>query len=149
ALVLTITRVTLAVGQQRPPVASPPSVARIHVGPNHRASADDTLSRNEGWLAASQKTPGLLVAASHKAPGCGVTLSRDGGQLWEEVRLPQIDDCFDPMTGSSADGVLYMLSTARNAPTPRPGAGGIAQRADAPIRIYSTIDGGKTWRAPA
>lgn len=117
----------------------------IHVGPNHRASPPDSAERNEGWIAASLRDPNILLAASHKSPGCGAMISRDAGNIWENLSLPRLEDCFDPMTASSSDGVLYILSTGRSVPESQSGG----RPSSAPIRIYSSVDSGKTWRGPA
>ncbi|MGH7467826.1 MAG: sialidase family protein [Longimicrobiales bacterium] len=126
---------------------------RIQVGPNHRASAADTLNRNEGWIAASLTNPKVLVAVSHAAATppagrrCATMVSADGGNLWREVTLPRQDDCFDPMVTAAPDGRLYILHTATTQPTAQTSTTG--QRADAPVRVFTSNDDGKTWRGPA
>jgi hypothetical protein len=123
---------------------------RIDIGPNHRASAPDTFGRNEGWIAASLRNPGLLVAVSHISAtagrSCATMVSTDGGQLWREVTLSRANDCFDPMVAAGPDGRMYILHTGRTPTAPRSATG---QRMEAPVRVYTSSDEGKTWRGPA
>ena len=126
---------------------------RVHIGPNHRASGADTLNRNEGWIAASLTNPRVLVAVSQAgATGlggrrCATMLSTDGGNLWREVTLARQDDCFDPMVAAAPDGRLYILHTSLTRPTAQASITG--QRAEAPVRVFTSADDGKTWRGPA
>jgi hypothetical protein len=120
---------------------------RISVGPNHRASGADTLNRNEGWIAVSQSDPSVLVAVSHIATrGCATMLSTDGGSQWRDIMLPKQEDCFDPMVVSGIDGRLHVLHTGRTPTSPTSSTG---QRMDAPVRIHTSSDGGRTWKGPA
>jgi hypothetical protein len=137
------------VGGQQAPTAN----RQIVVGPNHRASGDDTLSRNEGWISPSLKDPRVIVAAVQGPPGCHAMLSRDAGQVWQELNLPLLDDCFDPMTASATNGALYVLAGGRTVPGAADGRGGAAnaitsQIALQPVRVYTSFDNGKTWRPP-
>lgn len=137
--------------------ASSAASARIFIGPNHRASGDDTLQRNEGWISPSLKDPHVIVAAVQGPPGCHAMLSKDAGQEWSELRLPLLDDCFDPMSAASSNGTLYVLTGGRTVPNEGAGRGGRGAEAYTgigsliafqPVRVYSSTDGGKTWRPP-
>lgn len=127
--------------------------ARIHVGPNHRASGADTLNRNEGWIAASLTNPKVLVAVSQAAAAppatrrCATMVSTDGGNLWREVTLPRSDDCFDPMVTAAPDGRLFILHTGLAQPTAQTSSTG--QRMDAPVRVFTSSDDAKSWKGPA
>jgi hypothetical protein len=121
---------------------------RIHVGPNHRASGPDTLNRNESWITASATNPRVLVAVSQiirpTGRGCATMVSSDGGNTWRDVTLPRQDDCFDPMVVAAPDGRLHILHTALAAPAAGQGAAGFGLRSDAPVRVFTSTDDGKT-----
>ncbi len=129
------------------PAQQPATSVRVDVGPNHRASGADTLNRNEGWIAVSPTNPNTLVAVSHEATrGCATMISNDGGNLWREAALSKQLDCFDPMVAAGPDGRLFVLHAGRTPTAPTSPTG---QRMEAPVRIYSSNDDGKTWRPPA
>lgn len=120
--------------------------ARVSVGPNHPASARDTSWLNEGWIAASATNPNTLVGVyMNGRGGCATTFSNDGGNLWTESMLPKANECFDPMVTAGPGGRIYILHTgtrvtSRSSPT--------GQLQDAPVRIFSSSDEGKTWSGP-
>lgn len=143
-LVRSVAALSLLTG---PAAGQQPGTVTIHVGPNHRASGPDTLGRNEGWIAVSQADPKVLVAVSHIATrGCATTVSLDGGNRWNAVDLPKQEDCFDPMVIAGAEGRMHILHTGRTATAPRSGTG---QRQEAPVRIFTSTDGARTWKGPA
>jgi hypothetical protein len=147
ALCATVVALVPGAGAAQQAAARANGDVRIHVGPNHRASGPDTLGRNEGWIAVSQTNPDVLVAVSHVATrGCGAVMSSDGGNLWRPVNLAKQEDCFDPMVIAADDGRLHILYTGRTPTAPRSATG---QRQEAPVRIYTSTDDGKTWKGPA
>ncbi len=127
--------------------ASHAEEAHIHVGPNHVVSVPrpDGI-RNEVWAAASRKQPGTIVAVFHAgfitSRACENMITHDGGQRWQPVKLPKQEDCFDPMIVSGADGQFYISYSAYEIPPP---PAGVARASSAPIKIYTSLDDGRSW----
>jgi len=127
------------------------SRATIEAGPNHLVSVPTpSMSRNEVWVAASRNDPNSFVAVFHAGgspltTGCESMVSKDGGQVWRRVRLPDETDCFDPMVASGANGQFYVTYSAWRAPNPELG---VWRGVSAPIRTYTSLDNGDTWAPP-
>jgi hypothetical protein len=133
----------------------------IDVGPNILASANvDSGGRNECWITASRTAAGFLVAVCQATTGsvdsqtagprrCSTAISRNGGQTWREITMPQQEEgCFDVMVAAAPDGRVYLQQPmiGRNFGQ---GLSANAGRQRGTIKIYSTIDEGKTWRGPS
>lgn len=135
---------------------------KILVGPNLRASDNVRKGgRNECWIAASQISPSFLVGVSQSTKGpnsdefevdaprlCTTLISRNGGQTWREISLPKQEaGCFDTMAVSSPDGRVYVSQPmiGRNFGL---GMENAALLSKSTIRIYSTLDEGKSWKGP-
>ena len=130
----------------------------ITIGPNLRTSGNVASgSRNECWISASPSNPQFLIAVAQATQGeslaggprrCTTMVSRNGGQTWREVRLPdQVDGAFDPMTAVGPDGRVYVMHTLLGANAGAGLADGSSRR-EGTIRIWSTTDDGLTWEKP-
>jgi hypothetical protein len=150
-----------SVGATRAASDSDKGAVHIEVGPNILASANiDKGGRNECWVTASKTDPNFLVAVCQATTGspedeaasgprqCSTSISRNGGQTWREITLPdQEDGCFDVMGAAAPDGRVYLQQPmlGRNFGVD---LGTNVARTQGVIKIYSTIDEGKTWRGP-
>lgn len=145
----------VAAGQEK---AAGPSVV---VGPNLRASANVKEGfRNECWIAASPKSPDLLVGVAQTAPSeesrgtggraCATMVSHNGGQTWREVPLPKAGPGdFDPMVVAGPDGQMYvMFAFIGRPPADGDPQSSLGRRRDGVIRVWRTTDQGRTWKGP-
>ncbi len=137
------------------------AAVHIGVGPNILASANiDKGGRNECWVTASKTDANFLVAVCQATTGspedqeasgprrCSTSISRNGGQTWREIAMPdQEEGCFDVMVVAAPDGRVYLQQPmlGRNFGFE---ISTNVERAKGAIKIYSTIDEGKTWRGP-
>ena len=133
----------------------------VVVGPNLRASANVKEGfRNECWIAASAKSPNVLVGVAQTAPSeesrgtggraCATMVSRNGGQTWREVNLPKAAaGDFDPMVVSGPNGEMYvMFAFIGRPPSDGDPMASLGRRRDGVIRVWRTLDEGRTWKGP-
>jgi hypothetical protein len=143
------------------PAASP--AATILPGPNLRASANLREGfRNESWIAASLKSPNLLIGVSQTAPSeesrgmpgraCATMVSRNGGQTWREAVLPKAGPGdFDPMVVAGPDGQMYVMYVLIGRPpevADADPASRLGRRREGVIKVWATADEGRTWKGP-
>ncbi|MBN1221826.1 MAG: exo-alpha-sialidase [Candidatus Aminicenantes bacterium] len=125
------------------------------VSPNLKIS-DEEL--NECWIAVSPKNPDILLATAQtgnmeaaslaELRHCRLFLSRDGGNTWELVTLPEYAaGAFDPQVAADPEGRMYVVYGMIGKDMFDQFSQGYPLEKST-IYVWSTPDEGKTWEGP-